>query len=260
MPKLFDHDYAYIFQNSDRRIVFAIPYEQDFTLIGTTDVDYRGDPAQVAIDADEVAYLCALATKYFKQSVSPAEVVHTYSGVRPLMGSEEEEAAGVTRDYHLVLDAEGAPLLNVIGGKITTFRRLAEDALEKLAPFFPVATSPWTREATLPGGDVPAGDMDAWRAALRLQFPKLPATLTDRWARCYGTRFPAAPLATEGAGEYGLGEEVLPGLYAAEVEYLRREEWAVTAEDILWRRTKLGLHVPAGSEELLQGWLARSAG
>ena len=260
VPKLFDHDYAYIFQNSDRRIVFAIPYEQDFTLIGTTDVDYRGDPAQVSIDADETAYLCALATKYFKQPVSPAEVVHTYSGVRPLMGSEEEEAAGVTRDYHLVLDAEGAPLLNVVGGKITTFRRLAEDALEKLAPFFPAATGPWTREATLPGGDVPGGDMDAWRAALRLQFPKLPATLTDRWARCYGTRFPAAPPAAEGAGEYGLGEEVFPGLYAAEVEYLRREEWAVTAEDILWRRTKLGLHVPAGSEELLQAWLARSGG
>ncbi len=260
VPKLFDHDYAYIFQNSDRRIVFAIPYEQDFTLIGTTDVNYRGDPAQVSIDADETAYLCALATKYFKQPVSPAEVVHTYSGVRPLMGSEEEEAAGVTRDYHLVLDAEGAPLLNVIGGKITTFRRLAEDALEKLAPFFPAATGPWTREATLPGGDVPGGDIDAWRAALRLQFPKLPPTLTDRWARCYGTRFPAAPPATEGAGEYGLGGEVLPGLYAAEVEYLRREEWAVTAEDILWRRTKLGLHLPAGSQDVLQAWLERSAG
>jgi glycerol-3-phosphate dehydrogenase len=260
VPKLFDHDYAYIFQNSDRRIVFAIPYEQDFTLIGTTDVDYRGDPAQVSIDADETAYLCALATKYFKQPVSPAEVVHTYSGVRPLMGSEEEEAAGVTRDYHLVLDAEGAPLLNVIGGKITTFRRLAEDALEKLAPFFPAATGPWTREATLPGGDVPGGDIDAWRAALRLQFPKLPPTLTDRWARCYGTRFPAAPPATEGAGEYGLGGEVLPGLYAAEVEYLRREEWAATAEDILWRRTKLGLHLPAGSQDVLHAWLTRSAG
>ena len=257
VPKLFDHDYAYIFQNSDRRIVFAIPYEQDFTLIGTTDVDYRGDPAQVAIDAEEVAYLCALATKYFKQPVAPADVVHTYSGVRPLMGSEEEEAAGVTRDYHLVLDAEGAPLLNVIGGKITTFRRLAEDALEKLAPFFPAATGPWTREAVLPGGDVPAGDIDAWREALRLRFPKLPERLTDRWARCYGTRFPAIPPATEGAGEYGLGEEVLPGLYAAEVDYLRREEWAVTAEDILWRRTKLGLHLPAGSAEVLQAWLAR---
>jgi glycerol-3-phosphate dehydrogenase len=260
VPKLFDHDYAYIFQNSDRRIVFAIPYEQDFTLVGTTDVDYRGDPAQVAIDADEVAYLCALATKYFKRPVSPADVVHTYSGVRPLMGSEEEEAAGVTRDYHLVLDAEGAPLLNVIGGKITTFRRLAEDALEKLAPFFPAASGAWTRAAALPGGDVPDGDIDAWREALRLRFPRLPARLTDRWARCYGTRFPAAPPAAEGAGEYGLGEELLPGLYAAEVDYLCREEWAVTAEDILWRRTKLGLHLPAGSQDVLQAWLARRAG
>jgi len=259
VPKLFDHDYAYIFQNSDRRIVFAIPYEQDFTLVGTTDVDYRGDPAQVAIDADEVAYLCALATKYFKRPVAPADVVHTYSGVRPLMGSEEEEAAGVTRDYHLVLDAEGAPLLNVIGGKITTFRRLAEDALEKLAPFFPAASGAWTREAPLPGGDVPDGDIDVWREALRLRFPRLPTRLTDRWARCYGTRFPAAPPAAEGAGEYGLGEEVLPGLYAAEVEYLCREEWAVTAEDILWRRTKLGLHLPAGSQDVLQAWLARRA-
>ena len=260
VPQLFDHDYAYIFQNSDRRIVFAIPYEQDFTLIGTTDVDYRGDPAQVAIDADEVAYLCALATKYFKQPVSPADVVHTYSGVRPLMGSEEEEAAGVTRDYHLVLDTEGAPLLNVIGGKITTFRRLAEDALEKLAPFFPAATGPWTREAALPGGDVPAGDIEAWRQALRSRFPKLPERLTGRWARCYGTRFPATLAATAAAGEYGLGEEVLPGLYAAEVDYLCREEWAVTAEDILWRRTKLGLHLPAGSADVLQAWLARRAG
>jgi glycerol-3-phosphate dehydrogenase len=257
VPKLFDHDYAYIFQNSDRRIVFAIPYEQDFTLIGTTDVDYRGDPAQVAIDADEVAYLCALATKYFRREVRPEHVVHTYSGVRPLMGSEEDEAAGVTRDYHLALDAAGAPLLNVIGGKITTYRRLAEDALEQLAPTFPAAAAPWTAHVPLPGGDLPQGDIEAWRRGLRARFPQLPASVTDRWARSYGTRFPVAPPAAGGAGEYGLGEEVLPGLYAAEVDYLWRNEWARTAEDILWRRSKLGLHLPRGSEDTLAAWLAR---
>jgi len=254
VPKLFDHDYAYIFQNSDRRIVFAIPYEEDFTLIGTTDVDYAGDPASVAIAADEVAYLCALATKYFRRTVRPEDVVHTYSGVRPLMGTPEEEAAGVTRDYHLVLDAAGAPLLNVIGGKITTYRRLAEDALEQLAKTFPQAAKPWTAGVPLPGGDVPRGDLEAWRAALRVRFPGVAATITDRWARCYGTRF------VDEAEALGLGELVLPGLYAAEVEYLCRHEWARSAEDILRRRTKLGLHLPRGSEDTLEAWLAQRGG
>lgn len=254
VPKLFDHDYAYIFQNSDRRIVFAIPYEQDFTLIGTTDVDYRGDPAAVAISGEEVDYLCALATKYFRRPVRSADVVHTYSGVRPLMGTAEEEAAGVTRDYHLALDDDGAPLLNVIGGKITTYRRLAEDALAQLAKTFPEAAKTWTAAAPLPGGDVPHGDIEAWRAALRARFPAVSAAVTDRWARCYGTRF------VDEAEALGLGEEVLPGLYAAEVEYLCRHEWARTAEDILWRRTKLGLHLPRGSQDTLEAWLVRRGG
>ena len=251
VPKLYDHDYAYIFQNSDRRIVFAIPYEQEFTLIGTTDVDYQGDPAQVAIAGEEVAYLCALASRYFRREVRPGDVVHSYSGVRPLMGTAEEEAAGVTRDYHLVLDDEGAPLLNVIGGKITTFRRLAEDALERFAKTFPQASRAWTAGVPLPGGDVPGGDIEAWRQGLRLRFPQVAPAITDRWARSYGTRF------VDEAEVLGLGEEVLPGLYAAEVDYLCRHEWARSAEDILWRRTKLGLHLPRGSEATLQAWLVQ---
>ena len=255
VPRLFDHDFAYIFQNVDRRIIFAIPYEREFTLLGTTDVEYAGDPARVAIDADEIAYLCELVGRHFRQPVTPADVVWSYSGVRPLLEDESSDPSSVTRDYTVELDTDGAPLLSVFGGKLTTYRRLAEDALERLLPALGVGRPRWTMRAPLPGGDLPGGDFAAFRTALGARLADFPTRLVDRWAHAYGTRLDhwLGPARSPAA----LGEQIVPDLYAAEVEYLRRHEWAVTAEDILWRRTKLGLHAPPDAAASLDAWLAR---
>jgi glycerol-3-phosphate dehydrogenase len=259
VPRIFEHDFAYIFQNVDRRIVFAIPYEHRYTLIGTTDVDYRGDPAQVAISAEETTYLCELAGRYFKATIDPLSIVHTYSGVRPLVADESADASSVTRDYQFDLDTAGAPLLSVIGGKITTYRRLAEEAIELLKPHLGVIGSAWTHEAPLPGGDFPARDFDAYRRSLAVRYPAIAPALLDRWARAYGMRLERwLPVALAGTG---LGAEVLPGLYEAELNYLVREEWAVTAADVLWRRSKLGLGLCDQDVQTLDRWLAeRRAG
>ena len=254
VPKLFDHAFAYIFQNVDRRIIFAIPYEHDFTLIGTTDVEYQGDPAKVAIDAAEAGYLCDVASRYFSRSVTPADVVYRYSGVRPLLEDESSDPSSVTRDYTFELDADGPPLLSVLGGKITTYRRLAEDALERLLPTLGVSPPRWTHDAPLPGGDMPGADFEAFHARLAARYPAFAARLLERWARAYGTRTERMLGAATAPAE--LGEEVLPGLYAREIDYLRREEWAVTADDILWRRSKLGLHLGHGAAAALDAWLA----
>jgi len=254
VPRLFDHRFAYIFQNEDRRIVFAIPYEREFTLLGTTDVDYRGDPAAVRIDAAEIAYLCALANRYFTREIAPAEVCWSYSGVRPLLADESRDPMSVTRDYALELETEPAPLLSVFGGKITTYRRLAEDAVNLLAPALGARASAWTSAALLPGGDLPEGSFAVFLRTVERRYPWLPPPLAQRYAHAYGTRLPrvlgpAASLAD-------LGEEILPGLYEHEAEYLCREEFARTAEDILWRRTKLGLHLLGRDPRPLEQWLA----
>jgi len=256
VPRLFDHDYAYIFQNADRRIVFAIPYEHDYTLIGTTDVEYHGDPASVAIDADETRYLCAVASEYFRRTVAPTDVVHTYSGVRPLLEDESSDPSAVTRDYTLELEANGAPMLSVFGGKITTYRRLAEEAMQQLGHALGDVHRPWTAHAPLPGGDFGCTDADliAFRMRLHAQYPQLPARLLDRVARSYGTR------ATRWLGDGSaatLGAEVMPGLYEAELRYLMVEEWACTGEDILRRRSKLALHLPPDAERIIDDWIAR---
>ncbi|QDQ25388.1 glycerol-3-phosphate dehydrogenase [Chitinimonas arctica] len=254
VKKLYEHPYAYIFQNPDKRIIFAIPYEQDFTLIGTTDLEYRGAADQVAIDADETAYLCEMASRYFSKPVVPADVVWNYSGVRPLLDDESADASGVTRDYDLVMDQGGAPMLSVFGGKITTFRKLAEEAADLLQEQLGKGSGAWTARATLPGGDLPGGDFGKFLESLRQAHPWLPATLAQRYARAYGSRTEAMLSGARSLEE--LGEEVLPGLYEAEIHYLHRQEWACSAEDILWRRSKLGLHVPADGGEILARWLA----
>jgi glycerol-3-phosphate dehydrogenase len=255
VPRLFEHPFAYIFQNVDRRIIFAIPYETAFTLIGTTDVEYHGDPARATIATEEAAYLCELASRYFTHTVTPAEVVFSFAGVRPLLEDESSDPASVTRDYSLELEADGPALLSVFGGKITTYRRLAEDALARLMPLLGAHGAPWTHAATLPGGDLPGGDYAAYRAGLGQQYRDFAPALLDRWSRAYGTRLTGMLGAATTAAE--LGEAVLPGLHAAEINYLRRTEWARTAADILWRRSKLGLHLPAGSDAVLDAWLAR---
>ena len=258
VPRLFAHRFAYIFQNEDRRIVFAIPYEHDFTLLGTTDVDYRTDPAAVAIDAAEVSYLCTLANRYFRQQLSPADVVWSYSGVRPLLADEATDPMRVTRDYALELDRQPAPLLSVFGGKITTYRRLAEDAVNRLAAALGVRARPWTAGAKLPGGDLPQGSLAVFLRTLERRYPWLPARMRRRYAHAYGTRLERL-LGTAGTLA-DLGSELLPQLYEREVEYLCREEFARTAQDILWRRTKLGLHLLNVDAGPLGRWLEAGGG
>jgi glycerol-3-phosphate dehydrogenase len=253
LPRLFEGDHAYILQNADRRIVFAIPYESDYTLVGTTDIAYDGDPAGVAISSAETAYLCDVINRYFRRQVSPAEVVWTYAGVRPLYDDESASASAVTRDYVLNLEDErGLPLLSIFGGKITTYRRLAEHALEKLRRHFPNAGPAWTAAAPLPGGDIANADFDGFLAGLGSDYPWLPASLTRRYARAYGTR--ARKMLASATSIADLGRHFGDGLHEREVTYLRDQEWARSADDVLWRRSKLGLHVAPSTKAALADW------
>ncbi|MBR7890787.1 glycerol-3-phosphate dehydrogenase [Burkholderia multivorans] len=258
--RLFDHDHAYIFQNPDKRIIFAIPYERDFTLIGTTDVEYTSDPARVAIDRDETQYLCDSINRYFKRKISPADVHWTYSGVRPLLEDENAaNASAVTRDYRLEMDdGEGAPLLSVFGGKITTFRKLAEEAGDMLCVALDRDAPAWTAGAPLPGGDIANAKFDAFADAFAKRHRWLPAPLARRYARAYGTR--AARVVGDAQSLADLGAEIVPGLFEAELRYLRDTEWATCAQDVLWRRSKLGLHVAPGTLDAasaaLDAWFA----
>jgi glycerol-3-phosphate dehydrogenase len=253
VPRLFDHRFAYIFQNEDRRIVFAIPYEQEFTLLGTTDVDYRDDPAAVHIDEAEIGYLCALSNRYFKQQITPTDVVWSYSGVRPLLKDESNDPMSVTRDYALELDREPAPMLSVFGGKITTYRKLSEDAVGLLAGVLGTRAPAWTARAVLPGGDMPEGSFAVFLRSCERQYPWLPGPLRRRYAHAYGTRI--ARVVGNATSIAELGTQVLPQLYERELEYLCREEFAITAQDILWRRSKLGLHLMKADLAPLKRWL-----
>lgn len=255
--------HAFIFQHTDERIVFAIPYERHFTLIGTTDVDVTGQTGPIAISPAEIDYLCEAVNRYFVQPVTPADVAWTYVGVRPLLADGHDAAAEVTRDYRLDLDTNGAPLLSVFGGKITTFRRLAEDALDQLAPHLPMPRGAWTHSAPLPGGDLQVAHpgsramlpFDAFVRETQAAHPGLPAPLIARYARAYGSRITRVLGAAHTVAD--LGEEVLPGVFEAEIRYLVDQEWARTAEDILWRRSKLGLHLAPDAPARLDDWLAR---
>ena len=252
--RIYEHDRCYIFQNADGRIFFAIPYETDFTLIGTTDHDYQGDPAQVHATADEIEYICRAATEYFIKPVSPADVVWSYSGVRPLYDDGASAAQEATRDYVLTLDApDGAPpVLSVFGGKITTYRKLSEAVLAKLGPHMPAARglpAGWTADAPLPGGDFPPDGYEAEVARLQARAPFLPAPLARRLVRAYGTK--AHAIVGNATSLAALGRDYGAGLTQAEVDYLRREEWAERAADVVWRRSKLGLRLDAKEIEAL---------
>ncbi|HEU4624640.1 MAG TPA: glycerol-3-phosphate dehydrogenase [Steroidobacteraceae bacterium] len=253
VPKLFAHRFAYIFQNIDRRIVFAIPYEEDFTLIGTTDVDHHGDPRDVRIDDAEVRYLCDTVNRYFSRQVQPPDVVWSYSGVRPLLDDKAGDPSSVTRDYKLEMEREDAPLLSVFGGKITTYRRLAETAVDQIMRALGHRSRAWTRDAVLPGGDLPARSLARFLRSVERRYPWLPASLRTRYSRSYGTRIDR--VIGDARSLRDLGEEVLPQLYAREIDYLCREEWAQTAQDILWRRSKLGVHLPPDATAQLDRWL-----
>jgi len=258
VPRLFDHDYAYIFQALDRRIVFALPYEHDFTLIGTTDVEHLGDPASAQISADEIDYLCGMANRYFDHSIAPSDVVWRYAGLRPLLDDDSDDPSSVTRDYVFDLDAAGAPALSIFGGKLTTYRVLAEEALDCIVPQLGTRRAAWTAGVSLPGGDLPDADFERFLRDVASRWPWLPQALRLRLARAYGSRMQRFLGAATCVAD--LGEAVLPGLYAAEVDYLIGEEWAQTAEDILWRRSKLGLHLGPEAPAILDRWIAARAG
>jgi glycerol-3-phosphate dehydrogenase len=257
VPKLYEHDRAYIFQNADGRIVFAIPYQNDFTLIGTTDRDYHGDPAEVKATDEEIRYLCAAVGEYLDKPVNPADVVWTYSGVRPLYDDGASEAKAATRDYVFELDTPGGlPLLSIYGGKITTYRRLSEEAIERLAPYLKgdKAAEGWTGKAPLPGGDMEVSALPALAASLRRTYPFLSQTHADRLAHAYGTR--AAKMLGNATSLADLGQSFGATLTEREVRYLMAEEWALTAEDIVWRRSKLGLRLSRQEIAALEAWIA----
>ncbi|MCX2560443.1 glycerol-3-phosphate dehydrogenase [Acetobacter farinalis] len=243
VPRQFEGPQAYIFQNPDKRIVFAIPYEQNFTLIGTTDIPWTDDPGSVSITPEEVTYLCESVNRYFQIGVRESDVVMSYAGLRPLYDDASANASAVTRDYVLDLDTtDGAPLLSIFGGKITTYRKLAEHALEKLAPVLPVVSgASWTASEALPGGDFGEGNFSDALARLRRAAPWLPEQLAWRLMRNYGSR--AYEIVGASTSMQDMGELLGGDLTTREVDYLIEKEWARTPEDVLWRRSKLGLHL-----------------
>jgi len=253
--RLYAHDRAYIFQNADNRIIFAIPYEGEFTLIGTTDRDYRDDPSQVVITEAEVDYLLTSASEYFKRPVTHADLVWSYSGVRPLYDDGASQAQQATRDYVLKLDRPdgGAPLINIFGGKITTYRRLAESALKLIEQQLGARGTAWTSTQPLPGGDFPLREMDQLVVALQQRAPSVPINALRRLSRAYGT------LAYDILGPGGsLGEMIGGGLGTNEVDFLIEREWAAVPDDVLWRRSKLGLHLSEDEQLRLAAYMTQA--
>ena len=254
VPRIHQEEHAYILQNSDNRIVFVIPYQDQFSLIGTTDIPVE-EYERPEISSEEIAYLCATASAYLARRIAPGDVVWTYSGVRPLYDDGSTDPAAVTRDYVLKLDADDdiAPLLSIFGGKITTYRRLAEQALSELAPFFPEMKRPWTKTEPLPGGDMVRGDLAAYERELNARYASLDPRLLRALARRHGTRSPR--VLGNATVVADLGRHFGDTLFAAEIEYLIAQEWATGGEDILWRRTKCGLHMTPGEREAVSHYL-----
>ena len=258
--KLFEHPHCYFFQNADGRPIFAIPYHGDFTLIGTTDLDFTGNPGSVAISDAETDYLLAAVSAYFKEPVTRADLVWAYAGVRPLFDDGASSSKEATRDYVLKVDGGSgeAPLLNIFGGKLTTYRRLSEKAVDLIAGAIGSKGAHWTRNGTLPGGDFPPTGFEKLVEALRQGYPGLEPALLRRLARAYGTR---ATLVLGDAKEAtDLGQMFGAGLHAREVDYLIENEWALTADDVLWRRSKLGLRIKPQDKERLAAYMAEKTG
>jgi glycerol-3-phosphate dehydrogenase len=253
VPKMHDENHAYILQNEDNRIVFVLPYLDDYSVIGTTDVEYKGDPSKVAIDQQEIEYLCDIANQHFVKQVSPDDVISTWSGVRPLCEDESSDAQAVTRDYTIELDESQpkAPLLSIFGGKLTTYRKLGQAAVDQLATFFPHMSPAWTREAVLPGGDF--ADRETLTSSLSKHYPWLDDKVLNRYVKAYGTL--AISILEQKSNISELGFHFGHGLYQTEVDYLTQSEWAVSAEDILWRRSKLGLKFNQSEVDTLSSYL-----
>ncbi|MEQ6917283.1 glycerol-3-phosphate dehydrogenase [Halomonas aquatica] len=251
VPRLNHDDRAYILQNTDGRIVFVLPYEEDFSLVGTTDRRFKGDPSRIEATQEEIDYLLSVVNAHFRTQLSSEAVIRTFSGVRPLCDDESTDPSAMTRDYTLDLDARGAPLLSVFGGKITTYRKLAEAALDELSPHLPDMRPPWTDEALLPGGDI--GDHAAFEAQLLEEYPYLDAAQARRFARTYGSL--CREFLDGRDSQASLGQTFGAGLTAAEVDYLVEQEWARDVEDILWRRTKLALRLTSAEHLRLADYL-----
>lgn len=258
VPKLYDGAQAYTLQGGDGRIVFMIPYEHDYTLIGTTDVPFADDPAYVSISAEETVYLCRTVSDYLRHEVRPSDVVWSYAGIRPLYDDGAGDPSAITRDYTLVLSGDGdeAPLLTIYGGKITTSRRLAEEALDKLDRALGQRRPAWTRDAPLPGGDMPAADFETWLGSTRARYPFLPPAMLRRLGRAYGTRIDR--VLGEAQRLEDLGRDFGMGLTEAELDYLIGTEWARSADDVLFRRSKLGLHLTREARQQVADWIERN--
>jgi len=255
VPKVHDLEQAFILQNDDNRIVFVLPYENDFSLIGTTDVEYTGEPSKVAIDNDEVDYLIRITNEHFKQQISKSDVVHTYSGVRPLLEDESSDPQAVTRDYTLEIQSENGhtPILSVFGGKITTYRKLAEAVVNQLNEFFPEMKPAWTKQARLPGGDFESKSQ--LFDDLSMLFPFLPEGLITRYVRTYGSL--SYKLLSGVKSKADMGRHFGAELYEAEIIYLVEHEWASMVEDVLWRRTKLGLRFSSQQTQQVEQYLSQ---
>lgn len=255
VPRLFEEDHAFILQNEDRRVIFVYPYE-GHTLIGTTDVELTTPSREPAATPAEIEYLCRSVNRYFDRELDPGDVVWSYAGIRALVDHGPVGASRLSRDYELALDAASgkAPLLSVLGGKITTYRRLAERALDTLRPLLPSFAEAWTANAALPGGDLPDGGLPAYVAELASRYPRLPSALLEGLARRHGSQAPT--IIGTAASVADLGEHFGAHLYAAEVDHFVRHEWASDAGDVLWRRTKAGLHLSAEQQAKVRSYLA----
>jgi glycerol-3-phosphate dehydrogenase len=256
VPKLHDGDHAFILQNSDQRIVFVIPYERDFSLIGTTDIALDGaEPGPVTISPEEITYLCDLANHYMARKIGPGDVAWSYSGVRPLFDDGSDDPSEVTRDYVLETadEAGKAPLLSVFGGKITTYRRLAEHALEDLRGYYPKMGEAWTHREPLPDGEMPYADFELFMSGLEKAYPKMPPVFLHRLARRHGAG--SADVLGDAKTVADLGEHFGGDLYEREADHFMRNEWAQEPEDVLWRRTKEGLHMSPPEREAFAEWM-----
>ncbi len=257
IPKFYQGKQAYLLQHQDKRVIFVIPYHQHFTMIGTTDIPYHGNPETVVINAEEREYLCNIVNQYFKKTITPQDIVNEWSGVRPLQADDANDPSAVTRDYSLEIeDTNGhTPILSIFGGKITTYRKLAQHAMKKLEPYFPNIKGAWTATKPLPGGNI--GKIEQFIDKLQQGFPFLPNSLLQRYAYNYGTLSYQILDQIHSIDE--LGTHFGAGLYAKELDYLRQYEWAETSDDILWRRTKLGLQQQAIDMIALNTYLSRSS-
>ena len=252
--KLFDGDHAYLFQNADNRVIFAIPYEQNYTLIGTTDKPYDLADGPVKISQEEIVYLCEAASEYFQKDITPDDVVWDYAGVRPLYDDKAEDASAVTRDYVLNVEefSNGAPFLSVYGGKITTSRKLGEKTMHELEKYYDYLTGDWTESALLPGGDLIDSDFELFLSDMSKRYTALNEKLLRRLCHAYGTRITL--LLGDGTHQPELGQHFGAGLYELEAKFLVTHEWATSADDILWRRSKLGLHMSEGERAEFTDW------